>query len=251
MAQEADALKTAGGPEGTIAARGAGDAAVAPMAVAPEGPGRWTAIEDQAAFAGGVALEPLYAVVKDGAYGVVLYALVAPESLRGWSLVPREASVQVGARERRSSLTAVSVASVGRVSLGAVSFHLTGEETGELALRLRSIVATSPDTGEETLLEGADWAVTPLSRGPGEAGALQEVPLRSDPCFVAAGVTLDLMGGWGCPQVSEGDRREAVPEKEDQPLEGGVQLRLVFYEPETTVVTVLVDADGQVRVLPE
>ena len=62
-------------------------------------------------------------------------------------------------------------------------------------------------------------------------------------------MTLDLDGGLGCPEASEGDGERADVGFAGLDEEGAVALRLVLSGPQPTVLALLVDENGVVSVV--
>lgn len=223
--------------------------AISPVAALASASG-WRALVDERVSFEGAALSPLFAVVRDAEYLAVVYAMTGPDSLAGWSLAPEGVWVRSGAEERPTEVRVTDLAPVGGVTLGVFYVALSGEEAGRVSLGFGAVAATNPETGERrTLGEGMEWVVVPLTREEGGPEGRQTLLLRSGPCFTDAGVTLDLDGGHGCPQVSEGDGERAAAGFAGLDAGGEEMLRLVFHRPEPAALALLVDENGSVSVV--
>ena len=255
MAAPQDGTSEVTGPAGKATAPAISEASISlrvppptvAAGLAAESAGAWAAVMDTGASVEGITFSPLLAVVNEGNYLVVLYALTAPDAMEGWSLVPRQASMEVGGDLRLSSQM-VSMATVQRVSLGLVSFPLKGQEAGRFLLTIHGVDAVNPQTGERRSLDQMEWGVVPLIRQGERRNALQTLHLRSDPCFSVGGVTLDVAGGEGCVAISDGQWQVASLLLRQIGARDNVTVPLVFYEPEVRVGTFSVGDDGVVHV---
>jgi len=144
------------------------------------------------------------AVIREGLHGVLFYVVTAPPMLEGWQLAPKDVQV-VGDTLAPKDVQVVgdtgtsypvieskALTTVGRLTLGALSFSLQDWQPGTVAIQIEGLVATSE--GQESRVVEDAWRLEPVLVRADVGYPEGEISnLRGDGCIVAgdAGVAFN------------------------------------------------------------
>ena len=213
----------------------------APAAMAADAPGNRDAAPG-AVTDSGVTLVPLQTIMRDRAFVVLFYAILAPPDLAGWELTPWRAEGSAGASGPLERLGVTPLMQEKNVSVGAIAFALPDVDPDSLTLRMSEIVATR-DGAEARSIRG-DWQVGPLARPP----SVQSEPLSmvTPSCYRQEGLAVSMQAKSSCGPARQEVGREALALFRSEEEPGTRRVLVTVHTPDARSIVALVDSEGTV-----
>ena len=190
----------------------------------------------------GVTLVPLQTVMRDSAFVVLFYAMLAPPDLAGWELAPLRAEGSVGASSPLERLSVTPLMQEKNVSVGAIAFALPDIDPGRLTLRMSEIVATR-DGAEARNIRG-DWQVGPLPPPPSVQS--ETLSMVTPSCYRQEGLAVSMQAKSSCGPARQGIGREALALFRSEEEPGTRRVLVTVHTPGARSIVALVDSEGTV-----